>query len=189
MNTAFPLHWPAGKPRLRRPNRSRFNVGFASARDGVLHEIELLGGTSPIISTNVELRQDGIPYAGRSEPEDSAVAVYFQIGNQPMCFACDRWDLVKDNLQAIRHTICALRGIERWGTGDMVEQAFQGFRALPASASSESILGVNAGASIADIESAFRNKAKTAHPDCGGSTQQMQELLAAKEQLICRLQA
>jgi hypothetical protein len=48
-----------------------------------------------------------------------------------MCFACDRWDSVADNVQAIRKTIEALRGIERWGTGDMVQRAFAGFVALP----------------------------------------------------------
>jgi hypothetical protein len=31
-----------------------------------------------------------------------------------MCFACDRWDSVGDNVYAITKTIKALRGIERW---------------------------------------------------------------------------
>ena len=35
-------------------------------------------------------------------------------------------------MQAIAKTIEALRGINRWGTGDMMEAAFKGFSALPA---------------------------------------------------------
>lgn len=48
-----------------------------------------------------------------------------------MCFACEKWQDVYGNIYAIGKTIEALRGIERWGTGDMVEQAFTGFVALP----------------------------------------------------------
>ena len=186
MTAAFPLQWPVDKPRNRRPTRSRFNVTFVSARDGLLEEIRMLKGTLPVISTNIELRRDGLPYAGRAEPNDSGVAVYFQLGNRPMCFACDRWDCVKDNMQAIRHTIAALRGIDRWGSGDMVEQAFRGFVALPPASTPHVILGVDANAGRAEVERAFRSKVKQAHPDCGGSNEQMTELLEAKKNMLSR---
>jgi hypothetical protein len=42
-----------------------------------------------------------------------------------MCLACDRWDKVQDNIYAIAMTIEPLRGIERWGSGSMVEQFAQ----------------------------------------------------------------
>jgi len=57
-----------------------------------------------------------------------------------MCLACDRWDKVQDNIYAIAMTIEPLRGIERWGSGSMVEQAFTGFFALPAPKSPWEIL-------------------------------------------------
>ena len=35
--------------------------------------------------------------------------------------ACDKWDSIRDNLHAVAKTIEALRGIDRWGTGEMVD--------------------------------------------------------------------
>ncbi len=100
-----------------------------------------------------------------------------------MCFACDKWDQVEDNLYAIAKTIEALRGIERWGTGDMVEQAFTGFVSLPSN-SPWSTLGVDPAASPGEIEGAYRAKAKDAHPDRGGSHDQMAKLNAVRNELL-----
>ncbi len=36
-----------------------------------------------------------------------------------------------DNIQAIRKTIEAMRGLERWGVSDMLQRTFSGFKALP----------------------------------------------------------
>ena len=77
MPEAHPLAWPEGRPRTKRPQRSRFDVGFANARDELFDEIRRLGGSVPVLSTNVELRRDGLPYASRPEPDDSGAAVYF----------------------------------------------------------------------------------------------------------------
>jgi DnaJ-class molecular chaperone len=74
-------------------------------------------------------------------------------------------------------------GIERWGTGDMVEQAFTGFVALPAPKSPYEILGVRSNASDEEIEAAFRAKAKKLHSDLGGSDDAMAELNAARARL------
>lgn len=155
-----------------------------SSGDELLKEIKLLGGMHTVLSTNLPLRRDGLPYANQPEPKDRGVAVYFTLNRQAMCFACDRWDKVVDNVQAIRHTIAALRGIERWGTGDMVEQAFRGFIALPNAESPYSILGVSRNATREEIEAAFREKAKRAHPDCGGSNEEMQRLNEARQHAL-----
>ena len=77
--------------------------------------------------------------------------------------ACDRYD----NIYAIRKTIEALRDIARWSTGDMVEQAFTGFVALPAPQSPYEVLGIRTGASEDEIEAAYRARAKAAHPEIG----------------------
>ncbi len=49
------------------------------------------------------------------KPDDRGVAVYFTHLRRSMCFTCDKWDQVEDNLYAIVKTIETLRGIERWG--------------------------------------------------------------------------
>lgn len=170
---AYPLHWPEGRPRTKRPQPSRFGVSFASARDGLVEEIERLGGRNVVISTNVALRQDGLPYANQRTPDDPGVAVYFVYKGDQHCFACDQWDKVKDNIRATQKTIEALRGIARWGTGDMMQRAFTGFQALPdldnEGAEWWEILGVARHADRDTVEAAYHTRRRDAHPDRGGS--------------------
>lgn len=178
---AYPLHWPQGWPRSVRRARSRFDVTFDRARRELSAAIVRMGGSYPVISTNVELRRDGMPYASGKEPADPGVAVYFLRDGKQMVFACDRWDLVRDNIRAIERTIEALRGIERWGASDMMERAFSAFEALPPPRSHWTILGIRPGAHRDDIAEAYRTKARAAHPDAGGSHSVMAELNAARD--------
>lgn len=165
-----PLCWPAGRPRTRRPQRAQFKTTLGLARDTLIGEIQRLGGTGLIISTNVPTRKDGEFYASAKRPDDPGVAVYFDYNGAPHCFACDQWDRLQDNVQAIRKTIEALRGIARWGSGDMMERAFTGFAALPdpGSAGGEhwsTVLGVTSDASDDDVQAAYRRARSAAHTD------------------------
>ena len=185
MTEAYPLQWPEGKPRTKYPERSRFNVGPATARDELFRELEMLGGKNIVVSTNVKLRLDGLPYASQRDPDDRGVAVYFSYKGNQVCFCCDRWDLIKDNMQAIRHTISALRGIARWGTGDMVEAAFRGFTALPPPKKEihwTHILDIGSAYSIEEIEAQYKSLARKHHPDNGGDVEKMAEINRAIEQ-------
>ncbi len=184
MTQAYPLQWPAGQPRTPQVSRqyARFDTTQDAAQRGVIAEIERLGGRDPIISTMIRVRNDGLPYAQQSRIEDPGVAVYFQYKGKQMCFACDKWIHIRDNMQAIRKTIEALRGIERWGSGDMMERAFTGFTALPnPELHWTEILGVKADASLDEIEYAFRRKAREVHPDTGGTDADMARLNAARD--------
>lgn len=46
------------------------------------------------------------------------------------------------------------------------------------------VLGVPPGASEADIERAFRRRARSAHPDAGGSADRFQQVRAARDALL-----
>jgi hypothetical protein len=153
-------------------------------RDGLFGQIKLLGGTHIVLSTNIPLRRDGLPYAGQRQPDDRGVAVYFLRRGKQMVFACDRWEKVEDNMRAIEKTIEAIRGIERWGASEMMERAFQAFEALPAPKSCWDVLGLTPGASEDAINSAYRTKAKGAHPDAGGSQAAMAELNRARDEAL-----
>lgn len=192
---AYPLQWPTGRPRTSpyQRDRAKFEVTFARARDNIVREVQLLcgGRWAPdpqiVISTNVALRRDGLPLANQRSPEDLGVAVYFLYKKRQMCFACDRWDRIEHNMQAIAKTIEALRGVARWGTGDMLEAAFTGFTALPPPGQKRTwreVLGLRAEdhPTEQELKDAYRRAAWVAHPDRGGSNERMAEVNAAYEQ-------
>ena len=187
MTEAWPLQWPVGKPRTQFPGTSKFGPRSLDQAVNILRkQIALLGGGSAIISTNTKLRLDGLPYSKQAQPLDKGVAVYFTHKKRQMCFACDRWDKIQDNIYAVAMTIDALRGIDRWGGGTMMEEAFTGFVSLPSN-SPWDVLGLKPGSSREEIEAAFRDKAKKAHPDAGGSNEQMAKLNVAKTELLRRV--
>lgn len=176
---ASPLQWPTGRPRIDRWKResAKFDVTFSRARDDIVREVQLLCGgrwardPKLVISTNLSLRRDGLPLAGQRQPEDVGVAVYFTRKDKQMSFACDRWLKIEHNMRAIAKTIEALRGIERWGTGDMVEAAFTGFTALPAPPASRSwwdVLQCRPDANASVIRDQYRRLRSDAHPDKSG---------------------
>lgn len=180
---AYPLAWPAGWPRTKVPQQSRFDVTFDRARKELEAEIARMGGRYVVLSTSLPLRRDGKPYAGvKPDDGDEGVAVYFERKGKQMVFACDRWDRVEDNVRAITKTIDAMRGIERWGASDMMERAFSAFQALPSPAKRDcwAVLGIAPKSSPDEVTRAYREKAKELHPDAGGSDAMMAELNAAR---------
>lgn len=84
-------------------------------------------------------------------------------------------------MQAIHHTIEALRGIARWGTGDMLQAAFTGFQALEAPRGREwwDVLECRQDTPIEVVEKHYKHFARLHHPDNGGSAEKMAEINAA----------
>lgn len=187
MTEAYPLQWPIGWPRTLKPTRAIFQTSLASARSGLLHELRLMNATNIVINSNMELRRDGLPYAKQSRLDDTGVAVYFTLNGEQRCIPCDRWDMVEDNLQAIRKTIEALRGLDRWGAKAIVDAAFSGFKALPDVATTPTehwydVLGVDPFATPDQIRVAYRNLVKKHHPDIGGDPAEFDRIKKAYEQ-------
>ena len=196
----YPLTWPGGWTRTRPSQRevARFSrarseetpfgartyhdvVRISEAVQRLSTEVNRLPGVGHVVlSTNVSVRLDGLPYANQREPDDPGAALYFALEGQPRCLACDRWTRVADNIVAIAKHLDALRGIDRWGVGTM-EQAFAGYLALPAAAEEWwLILGVDPDASAAEIDAAYKRLARETHPDTGGSDAAMATLNQAR---------
>lgn len=174
----YPLSWPTGRPRTSFRTSSKFKVdSFTRVRDELLNELKLMQATGVILSSNLKLRQDGLPLAGQNQPNDPGVAVYFSRKGRQLCFACDQWRKIEENMQAIRHTINALRGIARWGTGDMVDAAFAGFAALPAAGRPwHEVLRCDPSSNAEAIRSAYIRQIGQHHPDRGGTHEAAQEV-------------
>jgi len=184
MAEAYPLHWPDGWPKSRYREDSRFKTTFGKARDNLFKEIRMLGGTLPVLSTNVELRNDGLPYANRLPSGSPGASVYFSMKKNQMCFACDKYYRVQENIQAIRKTIEALRGIERWGASDMMERAFSGFAQLSDLSNSPwwQVLGVDKDDMHEAIKRAYQYARSSNHPDNGGDSNEFDRVQKAWKQ-------
>lgn len=185
----YPLHWPDNQAKTPIHQRvwGSFDTTQHAAQTGLMKEISMLGGRDVILSTNIRLRKDGMPYTSDKEPEDGGVAVYFTYKKSQMCFACDKYTKVKANMQAVRKTIEALRGIERWGASEMMAKAFTGFVQLPAPGRVKTwreVLGCNPGeSSLEEVKRRYRILANLAHPDKeGGSEAEMAILNEAMAQ-------
>lgn len=129
---AYPLSWPLGWKRTAFRCNSRFGAHqpptVAKGTSTVLNELRRMGvpDYQVVISTNVQLRLDGLPYSNQREPVDPGTAVYFKINGKQKVLACDKYSTVGENLYAIGKTIEATRAIERWGSVT-TEQAFAGY--------------------------------------------------------------
>lgn len=183
MTEAYPLYWPEGWPRTEGREQSRFEPrGLAEEAQHIRWEIERLGGRDTVVSTNVPLRRDGLPYSDhRKNVGDPGVAVYFTLKGKPQCIPCDRWLTVEENCRAIWKSIEAMRGLERWGARSFVDAAFRGFEALPAPGVTNwrHILGSEI-TTLEQAEVRYRRLARERHPDSPtGSDAMMAELNVA----------
>lgn len=169
-----PLEWPISWSRARYQYQSRFGSGrgvnTAFGRDELVDELRRLGASEVCISTNVRLTRSGVLDGGAAEPGDHGAAVYFRLKGEPRVLACDKWNRVGDNLLAMAKHVEAIRGQVRWGVGSL-EQAFGGYRALPAMEAPRHwsvILGVKENAPTAEVEARRIALLEKCHPDRGG---------------------
>lgn len=170
---AYPLQWPAGWPRSKSPQPARFQVTMNESVKNLYDELDRLGASNIIVSSNMRLRLDGRPTATQNRLEDEGIAVYFTLSGAQQCIPCDKWSTVKDNVRAVGLTVAALRGLERWGAKEMVNAAFRGFRALPeniilgehVSRPWHEVLQVSPNADQEIIRAAWKRLISRYHPD------------------------
>jgi hypothetical protein len=178
---AYPLQWPAGRERTKSTRRkpAQFKVPFGVAVDGLLEEVRKMKARYVVVSTNIKgYEKSGVwrPYAGEPEPDDVGVACYFDVDGDPVCLSCDKWERVVDNVRAIGLTAAAMRSLERWGAAER-KQAFAGFKALPASHHDwRTVMGLSGKVDLGEVKQRYRQLATSAHPDQGGSHDNMAKL-------------
>lgn len=195
----FPLSWPAGWPRtptasrkyghfhtIDYTNHRKVDVTVAGGVERVLSSLKRMGvpDFQVIISTNLQLRRDGLPRSDQRAPTDPGAAVYWLDGQEQRRIATDLYDKVEDNLAAIAATLEAMRAIERHGGAQILNRAFAGFTALPAPGQTtrtwRDVLGLSKDeTSLAKAQENYRRLAGVHHPDKGGSSETMAELNSA----------
>jgi hypothetical protein len=206
----YPLSWPTGWPRTgygqRRhaafhvtktvygnvnPNGERSSwkekesLSVGKGLERLTGELKRLGAQRIVISSNLRIREDGLPYAQQAKQlDDPGVAVYFHLKNQPRVLACDKWLSAAENMAAIAGHIAAIRAQDRYGVGTL-DQAFAGYAAIPAKTGGEDWRGEmgfkpDEHPDAEAIEARFRALARERHPDTGGSHEAMARLNQAR---------
>lgn len=209
---AYPLQWPTGWKRTPAAVRTRARfakkerkysstpgvnsswlqskeVSIADGVERVRGELQRMGirDDDLVISSNLELRLDGLPRSGQREPADPGIAVYWRDRGETRCMAIDRYDRVADNLAAVAATLEAMRAIERHGGAEILNRAFTGFAALPGPTLVRqwwATLCVPPNSSRDVVDTAYRRLRSLHHPDRGGDPQSFHEVQQAYE-LAC----
>jgi hypothetical protein len=175
-----PLEWPVGQPRTethrRKPalfGRSGRGVHLLDGIDDVSQQLRMLGATNVVVTYNRKIKD---------ATNDPGAAAYFELLKLGQhVFACDRWDRTGDNFRAIALHVEAMRGMDRWGVGD-VRARFAGYKALAAVGADVPwwrVLGFEQRPTRDQAESKYRELMRQHHPDRGGNSNQAAEITAA----------
>lgn len=204
--TAFPLAWPPGWKRTPVRAEGNFRTGsspasskpitISQATQRLRLELGRMGvheRNGLIVSSNLQLRQDGLPYSDQRKPADPGAAAYWSDPwtKAPRCMAIDRYTKVEMNIAALAATIEAMRAIERHGGAIVLERAFTGFTALPAPIVAGMkrdwwvVLDCSPNSGREAIEYSYRRLASKHHPDrAGGDVAKMAELNQARDDAL-----
>lgn len=183
----YPCAWPEGWDRTPPSKRrdSRYNVSLAHAYKLLVKELRLMHAKEIVVTANIPVRRDGLPYAITSEPNDPAVAVYWvdQLGKSRV-IACDHWKRVRENMRAVGFAVAALRQLERCGATQVIEKAYAGFTALAAEnqvRTWRAVFGMPETwmPSETELRKRYRQLILERHPDQGGERAQWDETMAA----------
>lgn len=182
----YPLTWPDGLPRTERKASSQFRTSLSAAMANVKKSVAAFASDTGKRIENVSVTSSvaGIAY---EPPTDPGVAVWFDWDGAQRCIAVDRYPKVEDNLQAIHHILEARRTEMRHGGLHIVRQTFKGFVALPAPEGAKpwrEMLGLSGPVTAEQVKAAYREKAKSAHPDNGGSKDSMAMLTRARDEAL-----
>ena len=126
----------------------------------------------------------GLLHSDPRRLDDPGIAVYFKFKKKQMVMARDGFISAAGNLRSLGLAIEGLRQLERHGGSPMLERAFVGFLALAPPDRKKpwrEVFGIKTDWN-GDLTELYREKARTRHPDAGGSNAQMAELNVAYEE-------
>ena len=140
------------------------------------------------------IRNDGWPYSD-ARPDHPACALQFlDRKGATLVFRAYRYGSFEDNLRAIAMTLEALRAVDRYG---VVEgEQYAGFKQIAAPGAYDGTMNHTAALHLlagltelkheqvlADVDEAYRQAAKIAHPDAGGTEERFRLVGEAKRVL------
>ncbi len=198
-------HWPRTPTRER--TRARFSDDYGKTLALLDRELRQLKARDVVVLADCaasDLRRDGSLRAG-CRLRSPGIVLCFTGKHGPVRMPCDRYDDWRDNLRAIAVSLEALRAVDRHGVTTSGEQ-YRGWSALPpaiemptseftsAEDAAEFLMRTAWGerdrwqCMVVDVVSlveclalVYRDAARKAHPDQGGSNELMAKVNRAKE--------
>lgn len=204
--------WPGPRTPDDQREWSPFSANLSATVELLARELSALSAERVTLGlglTRGQIRNDGLPRSD-ARCDDPGAMLAFDSSKGPLRFACDRYITRgyysrgsgaswQDNLRAIALGLEALRKVDRYGiTSD--GQQYRGFAelgtgmAMPAThmTSGEAyriITGMDPPPGPVNVrkdlvQEAYRRRAKKAHPDGGGSTEEFLRLTQARDLLL-----
>jgi hypothetical protein len=194
------LDWPTGFDRTSKRERSKnrsYEVSLHDAIEDLADEMGRLDVDDWRLSTDLDhqSRNPNYPYANQPEPEDPGVVVRWTMDGEQYAVACDAYSRARDNLRTVGLYIREKRKMEQRPV-ETGESEFANARLPPAddedvivagnghSEAPHEVLEVERDADDEVVKAAFRAKAKTAHPDRGGSQREFELIQNAREAML-----
>lgn len=191
--------WPGTRTGGR--THSRFKATYGASEDLLMRELQHLRAKDVVLEIDIspsDLRLDGTLRAN-AKPQGPRVCLYAATKHGPLMMPCDTyWDW-RDNVRAIALSLEALRQVDRYGCSARGEQ-YRGWTAIPASTSMTTkveaawrlladILGGDPPSprDRAALDRCYRDAAKVAHPDAGGTEERMAAVNRARETILLDL--
>lgn len=119
--------------------------------------------------------------------QQRAVTVRYIKDGKPIELTLDAQSRPVDNLRALFLCVDDMRLIEHRGLSETVKAAYMQLAGPAGGRDPWEVLGLRPGASKDDVEAMYRVRAKTAHPDAGGSGEAMAELNAARDRVLAEV--
>jgi hypothetical protein len=187
------VEWPAQfgdrTPASERSRNNKYEVTLSKAFDELESELDRLGVDDYRYSFDARQRQkDGRPYS-RASPDDPAFVLHWTKRGEQYAVGCDAYSRLRDNVRTVGLYVREKRMMERRDvrTG---ETEFSNLRlpsgddAVAGEAPPHVVLGVEPDADAETVREAFRERAKEAHADAGGSTEEFIRVKEAREEML-----
>lgn len=167
--------WPGEKTPTWRRARAPFKAHATRLWDLLDRELFMISAKEVTLSGFFrprDFKRDGGIYAD-ARPTEPGIVLEFTRGKDRLTFACDKFLVWLDNVDAIARALEALRMVDRYGVTS--GRQYEGFKALPAAQRTESdpaaVLSTWAGVPFdsTSLQDLVRRAKARAHPDAGGS--------------------
>lgn len=174
--------------------------GWSKAFELLRYELAKINATHVVVEAGYQpnqVRADGWPYSN-AKPEHHQVRVSFKRGNVPMSFSQGGFSAIEYNVWLIGRTLNALRAVDRYGCTQGGEQ-YRGWAQLPSGIQAAEWSSVEDAARfllrtegvmvdqdgidavLLDPTGSYREAARKAHPDAGGSNDLMSKVNRARD--------